>query len=140
MNRSAPTVDGKASSLTAGPGGLDALLEASAAGDNTAFGELYDATSLLLSTRIHRVVRDAAQTEEVCQEVFLVIWQTAFRFDQTHGHALAWMMAIAHHKAVDRVRHAQASSLRDRRYHASHPGLPRAAPPKRPFERLRRSG
>ena len=53
---------------------------------------------------IRRILRDAAQSDEVLQEVMLEIWRLAPRFDPTLGSASAWIMTIAHRRAVDRVR------------------------------------
>lgn len=94
-----------------------AWLHRSALGDEAAFAELYDALSRRLHGLVLRVVRDPAQSEEVTQEAFLEIWRTASRFDESRGSALGWMMTIAHRKAVDRVRSAEASSRRDTQYH-----------------------
>ncbi|HEY1117743.1 MAG TPA: ECF RNA polymerase sigma factor SigK [Acidimicrobiales bacterium] len=93
------------------------LLNRSARGDQAAFAELYDATSARVHGLVLRVVRDRAQAEEVTQEVFLEVWRTASRYDSERGSALAWLMTIAHRKAVDRVRSAEASTRRDRTYH-----------------------
>lgn len=96
---------------------LPSLLRRSARGDQAAFGELYDATSARVHGLVLRVVRDPAQADEVTQEVFLDIWRQAARFDATRGSAIGWMLTIAHRKAVDRVRSAQAASRRDATYH-----------------------
>nr|WP_141848050.1 ECF RNA polymerase sigma factor SigK [Lapillicoccus jejuensis] len=96
-----------------------AWLDRSGLGDEGAFAELYDALSRRLYGLVLRVVRDPAQSEEVTQEAFLEIWRTASRFDRTRGSALGWMMTIAHRKAVDRVRSAEAASRRDTQYHES---------------------
>ena len=98
---------------------LSELLRASARGDEGAFAELYDATSRRLYGLVVRVVRDPAQAEEVAQEAFLEIWRTSARFDAGKGSAMSWMMTIAHRKAVDRVRSAEAASRRDQTYEAT---------------------
>lgn len=93
-----------------------ALLQLSARGDRAAFASLYDATSARVHGLVLRVVRDRAQAEEVTQEAFLEIWRTASRFDPERGSALSWLMTIAHRKAVDRVRSAEAASRREVTY------------------------
>ena len=100
---------------SAGNAELAAALERVAAGDQLAFGELYDLTSARIFGLVRRLLIDHAQSEEVTQEVFLEIWQTAPRFDATRGGAMSWMMTMAHRRAVDRIRSSQAGRDRDQR-------------------------
>jgi RNA polymerase sigma-70 factor (ECF subfamily) len=94
---------------------LEELLERVATGDRNAFSELYDGVSARLFGLVRRLVVDSAQSEEVTQEVFLEIWQSASRFQAERGSALSWMFTLAHRRAVDRIRSAQASRDRDTR-------------------------
>jgi RNA polymerase sigma-70 factor, ECF subfamily len=103
---------------------LPALLRAAARGDESAFSALYDATAPRLFGLVLRVVRDRAQSEEVTQEAYLEIWRHSARFDPRLGSALSWMMTIAHRKAVDRVRSAEASGRREERYEAATQATP----------------
>ncbi|HEX5086625.1 MAG TPA: ECF RNA polymerase sigma factor SigK [Nocardioides sp.] len=93
------------------------LLRSCGRGDEAAFARLYDATSSRVFGLAVRVVRDPAQAEEVAQEAFLEIWRTSGRFDPAKGSPLGWLLTIAHRKAVDRVRSAEAATRRDTTYH-----------------------
>ena len=64
---------------------------------------------------VRRVIRDPAQSEEVTQEVMLEVWRTASKFDAERGSATAWVMMLAHGRAVDRVSSVQKDSERARR-------------------------
>jgi RNA polymerase sigma-70 factor (ECF subfamily) len=94
---------------------LQDLLGRVANADQRAFSELYDVLSPRVFGLIKRLLRDHAQSEEVTQEVFLEIWQTATRFDPNKGGATTWILTMAHRRAVDRVRSSQSSRDRDTR-------------------------
>lgn len=96
---------------------LSVLLEASSRGDEDAFAALYDHSSRRVYGLILRVLRDPSQAEEVTQEVYAEVWRTSDRFDSARGSVLAWMSTMAHRRAVDRVRAAQAQTDRDTVYH-----------------------
>jgi len=95
--------------------GLDMLLEATARRERGAFNLVYEQLSAPVYAVIRAVLRDPAQAEEVAQEVLLEIWQVAFRYDSTKGHAKAWVLTIARRRAIDRVRSAAAAEARERR-------------------------
>jgi RNA polymerase sigma-70 factor, ECF subfamily len=97
------------------------LLARSARGDQAAFARLYDATAARVHGLVLRVVRNPALAEEVTQEVFLEVWRTASRFDRGRGSALSWLLTMAHRRAVDRVRSAEAASRNETTYHRQNP-------------------
>lgn len=94
---------------------LEDLLRQVAEGDQGAFAQLYDRTAPRLFGLVKRLLRDHAQSEEVTQEVYLEIWQTASRYESSKGGGISWMLTMAHRRAVDRVRASQASRDRDAR-------------------------
>ncbi len=100
---------------TAEPDVTDELLQRASTGDQDAFGALYDRLAPRVLGLVTRLVVDRSQSEEVTQEVFLEVWQSAPRFDPNKGRAIGWIMTIAHRRAVDRIRAAQASHDRDTR-------------------------
>jgi RNA polymerase sigma-70 factor (ECF subfamily) len=93
----------------------DELLARVAGGDRLAFAEFYDLLASRVLGLVIRVLRDRAQSEEVTQEVFLEAWQNASRYDATRGTAITWLLTMAHRRAVDRVRSAQAGRDRETR-------------------------
>jgi RNA polymerase sigma-70 factor, ECF subfamily len=98
------------------PPTAEELLVEVAKGDETAFERLYPLVAGPVSGVVRRVLRDPAQSEEVTQEVLVELWRTAPRYDPTKGSALTWALTLAHRRAVDRVRSAQARSVREERF------------------------
>ncbi|MFJ8882749.1 ECF RNA polymerase sigma factor SigK [Streptomyces sp. NPDC102402] len=84
-------------------------------GDREAFAGIYDVTAGPVMGLVRRVLRDSAQSEEVTQDVLLEVWRTSGRYRPDRGSAMTWIMTLAHHRAVDRVRAAQASQDRELR-------------------------
>jgi RNA polymerase sigma-70 factor, ECF subfamily len=97
------------------PTSKEELLGRVARGDEAAFGALYDQMAPRVLGLVKRLLIDHAQSEEVAQEIFLEIWQTATRYDEQRGGASTWIMTMAHRRAVDRIRASQSGRDRDTR-------------------------
>jgi RNA polymerase sigma-70 factor (ECF subfamily) len=76
---------------------------------------VYDAVGGSVLGLVRTVLRDPAQSEEVAQEVLLEVWRSAARYQPSRGSAMTWILTLAHRRAVDRVRSAQAATDRERR-------------------------
>jgi RNA polymerase sigma-70 factor, ECF subfamily len=98
----------------AGPD-LAVQLSLVARGDAAAFDVLFEQVGPSVFGTVRRVIRDPAQSEEVTQDVLLEVWRTAFKFDPARGSAMAWVMTLAHRRAVDRVRSVQKQAERELR-------------------------
>ena len=98
---------------------LDGLLRRVAQRDREAFTAFYDATCSRVYGMVVRVLRDRGYSEETTQDVYLQVWRSAESYDPASGSALAWLLTLAHRRAVDRVRSEQAAGQRDSRYGAS---------------------
>ena len=96
------------------------LLQRCAKGDHDAFAEFYDRTCGTVYTRAYRVLRDQSLAETVTQDVYLEVWCKADSFNGAQGSAIAWLVWLAHHRAVDRVRADRARTERDAAYAARH--------------------
>ncbi len=89
------------------------LMQRVARGDEAAFEQLYDLLVGPVFGLVRRIVRDPAQSEEVVQEIMVELWRSAARYSPERGSAMTWTMTMAHRRAVDRVRSAQAAADRD---------------------------
>jgi len=96
-------------------GDLAVQLALVARGDAAAFDAVFERLGPSVFGMVKRVIRDPAQSEEVTQDVLLEVWRNAAKFDAARGSATAWVMTLAHRRAVDRVRSVQKESERERR-------------------------
>lgn len=83
------------------------LLLRVAAGDRgDALVELYRAWSPQVHRLGLRTLRDDGQAEDLVQETFVRLWQSAGRFDPARGSARAFAFTIAKRAAIDVLRRA----------------------------------
>ncbi len=62
-----------------------------------------------------RVLQNAAEAEDVTQEVFVRLWNQPDRFDPARGSLRSFLLAQAHGRAVDAVRSSSSRRAREAR-------------------------
>jgi RNA polymerase sigma-70 factor, ECF subfamily len=85
------------------PNWVDTLRRA-AEGDQSALGELYDATSPMVLGLIRRMVGDATTAEEIALDVYRQVWRVASTYDQEKGTPVTWLLMMARSRAIDHLR------------------------------------
>jgi RNA polymerase sigma-70 factor (ECF subfamily) len=100
----------------------DELLALIACGDEPALAILYDRYSGLVYTIAMRVTGDRQTAEEVMQDVFQGVWQTAGSYQTGRGACAAWLVGIARHRAIDATR-SKRERARTREQTIERPGF-----------------
>jgi RNA polymerase sigma-70 factor (ECF subfamily) len=72
-------------------------------GDLTAYSLLYDRYDRPVYAMATHLL-GAGEAEEVVQETFLRLWRSAAQFDETRGRFAPWLLAIARHEVLARLR------------------------------------
>lgn len=85
------------------------------AGEEAALGELYDQYASLVFGLALRVIGERRAAEDVCQDVFLYLWERPEVFDPERGSLRTWIGTLAHRRAVDHVRREEARRRRTAR-------------------------
>ena len=80
-----------------------------AAGETGALSELYDTHSHRLFGLILRILNDRRQAEDILEEVFVVAWTHAARYDRRFGSPAGWLLSLARTRAIDRLRAGRAA-------------------------------
>ena len=80
------------------------LLAAMARGDKSALARLYDSLGRPLYSLALRITSDASEAQDIVQDVFLQLWQTASTYDTGRGSVFGWAATLTRNRAIDRVR------------------------------------
>jgi len=83
---------------------LRSLVARIAAGDQTALGELYDATAAKLYGVARAILKSTHDAEEATCDAYAQVWHEAGRYDATRASVLGWLSVICRARAVDLLR------------------------------------
>src|SRR5687767_603815 len=72
--------------------------------DLLAFETLHDRHQSVALGLACRILRDRSLAEDVVQDAFLTIWRQPERYDPARGSVRCWLLAIVHHRSIDRLR------------------------------------
>lgn len=72
--------------------------------DTIALQVLYDSYSGALLGVIARIIPQAEVAEDLLQETFVKIWNSAGTYDSSKGRLFTWMMNIARNISIDKLR------------------------------------
>lgn len=83
---------------------LEVLVERFKQKDVAAFEKLYHMYAQNICGVITTIVRDQDLAEEICQDVFIKIWNNADSYNSSKGRFFTWLLNIARNAAIDKVR------------------------------------
>lgn len=80
------------------------LVQKVKAGDQSAFGEVYDRYCGAINGVINRFITDEAIAQDVLQDTFIKVWKNILLYDDTKGSFFTWMLNIARNTSIDALR------------------------------------
>ena len=86
----------------------ESLLSHTCGGDRDALAALFERYARLIRSVAFRILRDAAEAEDLVQDLFLFIQRTCEVFDSSKSTARSWIVQMAYHRALDRRRYLNA--------------------------------
>jgi len=95
------------------PAELSSLLASVARRDEAAFERLYEATSAKLYGVVLRILKRQDLAEEVIQDAYVKIWNSAGQFNPSLSSPITWMVSIARNRAIDVVRKRSEISIEE---------------------------
>ncbi len=82
---------------------LDHCIAQMAVGDQAALADFYQRTKAAVFGFALSILKNRHDAEDVLQDTYLQVWQAAGSY-RSHGKAMAWVLTIARHRAVDHLR------------------------------------
>ncbi len=73
-------------------------------GRQEALATLYDRYVRRVYGMAVQKLSDPAEAQDITQDVFLTVWNRAQTFNALKGKTESWLLTVAHHKIIDRLR------------------------------------
>jgi RNA polymerase sigma-70 factor (ECF subfamily) len=83
---------------------LEPLIERFQQKDSLAFQRLHEMYAQNICGVINTIVRDEVLAQELCQDVFVKVWNNAHTYNASKGRFFTWLLNIARNTAIDEVR------------------------------------
>ncbi|WP_435622786.1 RNA polymerase sigma factor [Flagellimonas sp.] len=83
---------------------LDLLIQNFQKKDVAAFEKLYTMYSENICGVINVILKDPERSKEVCQDVFVKIWNNSESYNSSKGRFFTWVLNIARNAAIDELR------------------------------------
>ena len=80
------------------------LIAGVAAGDVEALRGVYDRFGTLAYSLAVRILGDPGRAEDVVQDSFMRLWNSAGSFDPSRGSLRAWLLTLVRNRAIDQLR------------------------------------
>lgn len=83
---------------------LEQLIEKFQQKDSQAFKELYDMYANNICGVIYLIIKDKERSQELCQDVFMKVWDKSSSYNTSKGRFFTWLLNIARNTAIDELR------------------------------------
>jgi RNA polymerase sigma-70 factor, ECF subfamily len=94
--------------------GDDTLLTRLKSGDKEALGVLFERHRQVVRGIAVRILRDAAEADDLVQDLFLFIQRKCAVFDSSKSSARSWIIQMTYHRAIERRRYLTARQFYSR--------------------------
>jgi RNA polymerase sigma-70 factor (ECF subfamily) len=84
------------------------LMRRVASNDESAIAELYDRFGSLVFRMAYQSMPSRSEADDAVQEVFIRLWRTASRYDDSRSALVTWVMLISRRHLVDKLRRNKA--------------------------------
>jgi len=83
---------------------LETLVQKFKQKDNAAFEKLYNMYAENICGVINTIVKNNDRANELCNDVFVKVWEKSDMYDSSKGRFFTWVLNIARNAAIDEVR------------------------------------